>query len=169
MITKWPVGFNKEKALLGAYSVRYSRRFVDSSSWDESIVVSVSGRGNWSLSPLSYRHICTTAHCPAQHDHLTTTSRLSGVWTWETAGHSGAGCGTHLFLFSSKRLCGIVHVPPIRMFTIHLWSEGLHWRGGKWSYILLAGCDVITCQWGKHEWLVIVLVTGVGDTVCTVS
>ena len=42
--------------------------------------------------------------------------------------------------------------------------ESLHCRGGKWSYILLAGCDVITCQWGKLEWLVIVLVTGGGDS-----
>ena len=133
MITKWPVGFNKEKALLGAYSVRYSRRFVDSSSWDESIVVSVSGRGHWPLSPLSYRHICTTAHCPAQHDHLTTTSRLSGVWTRETAGPSGAGCGTHLFLFSSKRLCCIVHVPPIRMFTLPSICEAKAFTEGEGS------------------------------------
>ena len=145
MITKWPAGFNKEKALLGAYSVRYSRRFVDSSSWDESIVVSVSGRGHWSLSPLSYRHICTTAHCPAQHDHLTTTSRLSGVrslhWTRETAGPSGAGCGTHLFLFSSKRLCCIVHVPPIRMFTIHLWRPSLQGREVKLHLVNWVWCD----------------------------
>lgn len=133
-------------------------------------MVSVSGRGHWSLSPLSYRHICTTAHCPAQHDHLTTTSRLSGVrslhWTRETAGPSGAGCGTHLFLFSSKRLCCIVHVPPIRMFTLPSICEAKAFTEGEGSE---AGCDVITCQWGKHEWLVIVLVTGVGDTVCTVS
>ena len=172
MITKWPAGFNKEKALLGAYSVRYSRRFVDSSSWDESREYRGIGVGAGPLVTITTIISPHLHHCPLSrstrppHDHIQIVRSQESALDTGDCRAFGSGVWNIVSLFSSKNLYCKVDVPPARDC---MYSIVHHRRGRKWSTTAACLLDVITCYWGKLEWVLIVLVTGVGDTVYTLS